>query len=162
MRISEWNIQCHNYLPVVKKFTSYLEIRATSPFISLFQFLSTWQRCHCPFRRYCKRSATLSEIDNSSHFSSVDNPVEDRPVSNPATNASPAPCYRHNSQTFQQMVNLSSITDHHPFCTFSHQQHGDLILFCQGRIYPDRSVFFHWISRHSSSESLTTSASCSA
>ncbi|CST48798.1 Uncharacterised protein [Shigella sonnei] len=30
------------------------------------------------------------------------------------------------------MVNLSSITDHHPFCTFSHQQHGDLILFCQG------------------------------
>ncbi|MGK3384800.1 hypothetical protein, partial [Escherichia coli] len=32
--MSEWNIQCHNYLPVVKKFTSYLEIRATSPFTS--------------------------------------------------------------------------------------------------------------------------------
>ncbi|MGQ7112376.1 hypothetical protein ACUOFC_32830, partial [Escherichia sp. TWPC-MK] len=32
--LAERNIQCHNYLPVVKKFTSYLEIRATSPFTS--------------------------------------------------------------------------------------------------------------------------------
>lgn len=82
-------------------------------------------------------------------------------MSNPATNASPPRAidtiHRHSSK----MVNLSSITDHHTFCTFSHQQHGDLILFARAHISRSFCVF-PLISRHSSSESLTTSASCSA
>ncbi len=136
------DIQCHNYLPVVKKFTSYLEIKRLRRLILTIPVLVDMAALSRPFRRYCKRSATLSKIDNSSiSLSSVDNPVEDRPVSNPARTHLPPQYYRHNSQTFQQNGNLSSITDHHPFCTFSHQQHGISYSFASAHISRSFCVF---------------------